>query len=291
MWALIALAAILGPLLPAGIYAYWVEPRWLRVRRRVLHLSGWNPALDGLTILQISDLHVHPGPTPVDGFLRLARGIEADVVVITGDFIAGPRSLDHCRALLRPLAQERPVYGILGNHEHVLYGFNWPWNKTWKIKERLDTPGIARALQEAGVRLIINSTAEIPWNGGVLRLAGVDDLYNHAMDLDAALAGGAGMGSTVLLCHSPEVLDEAAARGIPLILSGHTHGGQVRFPPFGTPTTGTKKPIKPACGVIRKGGSVLHISPGLGLSFPPVRFFSRPELTLLELRREQKAAD
>ncbi len=280
------IACLLGLLLVLALYAYLIEPRWLRIRHRIVHIPGWDPALDGLRILHLSDLHIRRNPSPVDAHVARAAGIDADVVVITGDFIANPRDLDRAVAVLRRLTARRTVYGILGNHEHCNYGFSIPVIQKWNIKERLDTDVVTRALEGAGILMLRNQRVGIPLRGATITLAGMDDIFNRAGDLDKTLSGLDMLNSTILLCHSPDVLPEAAARDVPLVLSGHTHGGQVRAPILGTFTTGTRFPMEHASGILRRGLTTMHVSPGLGLSFPPLRFLVRPEATVLEIRSD-----
>ncbi len=278
------LVAVLGPLAVLAGYAILVEPYWLLVRRRVIHVSGWPSSLDGLTILHLSDLHIGRGPSRVEGFLQRTADIPADVVVITGDFLAGGSGLERCCRALQPLTERRDVYGILGNHEHSSYPWRFPTRGRFKARSRLDTASIVSALETAGVRLLINRHASVEVRSGRVVLVGMDDMFHFADDLDAAFAGVASGEGVVLLCHSPDVLAEAGRRGLPVVLSGHTHGGQVRIPGIGVATTATWDPMERAAGLIRRGGTTMHVSPGLGTTFLPIRFFVRPEATVLEIR-------
>ncbi len=287
---LVILLSVLGAVLLVVGYAHFIEPNWLRLRHRVLHLENWDPALDGLTILHISDLHVGMRPSMVERFLERAREVEADLVAITGDFVTRPEAMGRCTEALQGFADRRAVFAVPGNHEHAIYGPTWPLKRKFRLRRRIDSGAMVRSLEQCGLTVLVNSSVRVPHNGAQVTIVGIDDMFNEAADLDQALAGVDSVGSTVLLSHSPDILEEAAARGIPLALSGHTHGGQVRLPPFGTPTTATKTPMERPSGAISKGRTVMHVSPGLGLSFPPVRFFARPEITVLELRSRTAAS-
>ena len=280
----VILVAALVPLALLAGYAFLVEPRWLLVRRRVVEVPGWPSSLDGFTILHLSDLHIGKGPSRVEGFLKRAADIPADIVVITGDFLAGGAGLERCRRALKPLTDQREVYGILGNHEHSSYPWRLPTRGRFKARSRLDTEGIVAGLEAAGMRLLINGHTAVAVRSGKVTLVGIDDLFHFADDLDRALDGVAPDEGVVLLCHSPDVLAEAARRRLPLVLSGHTHGGQVRVPGIGVATTATWETMERAAGIIRLGGTVMHVSPGLGTTFLPVRLFVRPEATVLEIR-------
>jgi predicted MPP superfamily phosphohydrolase len=278
------LVVVLGLLAMLAGYAMLVEPRWLLVRRQVVSVPGWPPSLDGITILHLSDLHIGKGPSQVEGFLRRAADIPADVVVITGDFLAGAAGLERCCRALKSLTKRRDVYGIIGNHEHSRYPWRFPMMDRFKARSRLDTEGIVSALETAGVRLLVNGHASVEVPSGKVTLVGVDDMFHFADDLDTAFAGVASGEGVVLLCHSPDILAEAERRRLSLVLCGHTHGGQVRMPGIGVATTATWDPMERAAGIIRRGDTTMHVSPGLGTIFLPIRFFVRPEATVLEIR-------
>ncbi len=282
MWVLIVLI-VLAVLALLGAYSIWVEPNWLRIRRRVLLVDGWDPALDGLKILHLSDIHAGSAPSRTERFIRRAVDISADFVVITGDFLSGPRGADDCARILSRLTARIEVYAVLGNHEHRYSSIHWPSDGSLRVWTRLDAPSIAQTLETCGVRMLVNSSITMTRGEASFVLAGIDDVTSPKCDLDKALQG-AGAGPVILLCHSPDILGDASRRGIPLVLSGHTHGGQVRFPLLGTPTTATVTPLERPSGEIRKGPTLIHINPGLGTTFLPFRFFARPEITLLELR-------
>lgn len=283
------LFALLLTLLSLGlvfiVYAGVIEPRWLRTRRRVVHLENWPAELEGVTLLHVSDLHFGRRAQVSERLLQRVRDIPADVVVVTGDFIAEPAAIGRVCAAFRPLAAERRIVGILGNHEHSHYKWNLPGKGQWATRAGIDAARLTARLEEAGVRILVNSALAVDLGGRTLQLAGVDDLYHGLTRLDEALEQAPASQPVVLLCHSPEILKAAARRCIALVLSGHTHGGQIRVPGLGTPFTGTKRPIPKACGMVREGRTWMHISPGLGTSTVPFRFCVRPEMTVLELRR------
>ena len=277
---IVALAALLG------LYATFIEPRWLRVRRRIVHLPGLPQAFDGFTILHISDLHLRPRRTQVERFLDRAQAIASDLIVVTGDFIEGPSALPRLAPAMRRLTHGRRVLGILGNHEHSHYLARIRIGaRGWERRTPLDRPRVMEALREGGLELLINERVTVSRGGGELTFVGLDDLYHQAADPSLALGGVGDLSSVVLLCHSPDILPYASRRGIPLVLSGHTHGGQVQVPFIGALYTATRLPFRRGYGLFRTGRTLMHIHPGLGLGVLPLRFLVRPEITLLELRR------
>lgn len=278
---LLVLAAVAACLLA---YASLLEPRWLRVRRRVLRLSSWPASLDGFTLLHISDCHLRKRPGLEDRFLRRAATLTADLTVITGDLLSGPSAIPRLRQALAPLAG-RTVYAVPGNHEHYEYPWGIHRRANFTAKRLMDTAAIMSALESAGVCVLRNRCVQVGGGDASFTLAGVDDMFARRDDLPAALRDAPSGNALVLLCHSPDVLADAAARGIPLVLSGHTHGGQVRIPGLGAPFTATRYPLPRACGILQRDATLMHISPGLGTTTVPFRFRVRPEVTLLELRR------
>jgi len=149
-----------------------------------------------------------------------------------------------------------------------------------------DTLALADAVQEAGLRILLNEGTALDVNGAALWLAGVDNPHIfHLHDLDAAFSGAPENAFRVLLAHSPEIADEAAEKGAQLFLCGHTHGGQIRLPYWGPIYANAPCPAERSMGCWRAGMMAGHTSPGLGNTNALVRFNCPPEATLLTLRR------
>ena len=274
--------------LALALYAWAVEPNWLRVRHRLVHLDESASDLDGLKILHVSDLHVGRSTDRIARFIRRAAAIEADVVALTGDFIAGPEGIPRIAEVLRPLTRRHTVVGVLGNHEHRFHTPRWLPAGSWRTRHLLDGPEMASLLADAGVEMLVNDSGTVEVGGRKVTFVGIDDMLGRHDDWQAALDGVDTPGSVVLLSHTPDAHAKASDLGIPLMLSGHTHGGQIRIG-WLTPTTGTRYPLERPSGLMRKGGTVLHLSPGLGTTAVPLRFFARPEVTLLELSADRRS--
>jgi predicted MPP superfamily phosphohydrolase len=157
------------------------------------------------------------------------------------------------------------VYAILGNHDH--------WT---------DADEVARALQTQPITVLRNAAIPIDRGGARLWIAGVDDVWERHADLDQALRLVPADQATILLAHEPDYADLAAQYSVDLQLSGHSHGGQVQLPFFGSPILpylGRKYPR----GLYQIGSLQLYTNRGLGVVSPPVRFNCRPEITLFTL--------
>ena len=243
----------------------------LRLCSEDLPVPDLPPALDGLRLLHLSDLHLgRTLPEHMEAVCRLLEGLSADLCVITGDLRFGHFGpFDHVapavRRMLDGMQLRYGAYTVLGNH---------------------DSLALAESVEEAGLRVLLNEGVAIAVNGAVVWLAGVDDPHNYRLDdLDAALHGAPPDAFPILLAHSPECADEAAAKGVRLYLCGHTHGGQIRVPYWGPLYFNARCPRDRGLGHWQAGAMVGHTSTGLGNTNAVVRFGCPPEATLLTLRR------
>ena len=234
-------------------------------------IVGLPQGFDGYRILHISDLHANAF-LPVAGVReRLARAapLKFDLVACTGDLSGETVSM--AEGVTQALAELRArdgVFAVLGNHD------------IWVGEE-----GVTAALARAGITALMNASASISRNGDTLYLAGVNDSsYTGKADLGAALARVPKEGVVVLLSHAPEIVRDQRAGRAALILSGHTHGGQVALPVIGPLYVPSRLGRKYAAGLHRIGGSWLFINRGLGEITPPIRINCPPEIALLTLR-------
>ncbi|HDQ71289.1 MAG TPA: metallophosphoesterase, partial [Chloroflexi bacterium] len=243
-------------------------PNWPTIRRVSIPITGLPVALDGYTIVQLSDLHRGPVVTEddLDRAVGLALRAESDLFVLTGDFVS--RTAHYalsCAQALRPLVRERPTLACLGNHDH--------WT---------DAVTVAHALTSEGITVLRNESLNVAEG---LWVAAVDDVWERRADLGRALEGIPGAATIVLLVHEPDYADQVVADGrVHLQLSGHSHGGQVRLPFLGVPVL-PYLARKYVAGRYQVGHTWLYVNRGIGVVRPAVRFNCRPEVTHLTLRR------
>ena len=241
------------------------------VQRRDVHVVGLPPEFDGLRVAQLSD--VHCGPYLPRGVYRRwaaqASGLGADVIALTGDLItAGEGYLDDVRDLVAHLRAPQGVVACMGNHDY--FGTE---------------EGVARAVREGGARLLRNEGFALTRGGAALWVAGIDDRWTRRDDVDAALRGRPDGAPVLLLAHDPASFPEAAAKGVALTLSGHTHGGQIGLPgPFERANL-ARAITRFSAGLFREGDAALYVNRGIGTTGPPVRVGMWPEIALLTLRR------
>ena len=241
-------------------------------RVRLLHnsiqLPNLPPAFDGFTILQISDLHVDMNPHAIDRVIELLPGLKYDLCVLTGDY-RGP-SVGPIDAALEGVARicsclQEPTYGVLGNH---------------------DTIRMVPALEKLGIRLLINQSAKIERGGESIHLAGIDDAhYYRADNIEKAASEIPEDAFSILLSHTPETYQQAAHAGFRLVLSGHTHGGQICLPGSFPITLDAVVPRHMGSGPWEYHTMVGYTSNGVGTSIVEVRFNCLPEITLHHLQR------
>ncbi|TVR35827.1 MAG: metallophosphoesterase [Nitriliruptor sp.] len=275
-------------------YGTLIERRWYRLRRVVLPRTLRSAGR--LTILHISDVHLIPGQDHRIQFLRSLADADHDLVVATGDLLGAEHTEDLAVSALAPLTSRgQPGLIVLGSND--LFGpvakspiayFTKPERRIHGA--RLDTDRLVDGLARVGYRTLSNEALTVETSGGRVGVGGMDDPHLDTTQIPAAGAVTPPTDPDVLcnlgLVHAPytAALDVLVDAGHDLLLSGHTHGGQVRFPPIGAVVGNCDLPLDQIRGASRYRGRWLHISPGLGHSrYAPFRFACRPEATLLEL--------
>jgi predicted MPP superfamily phosphohydrolase len=248
-----------------------VEPYWLKIYRQPITIAGLPPAFDGLRLVQLSDLHSGRflPLSQIERALALANGLHPDVIVLTGDYVhKDPKYIPIVYQLLSRLHAPLGVYAVLGNHDQ------------WVDPELKIT---RRDLAEAGLVDLTNRSVALSRQGQLLWLAGVADMITQTPDLGAALAQVPPQATVILLSHSPDFVDQVRDPRVALMLSGHTHGGQVNLPLLGPLIVPSTHGVKFAAGLVREGNLQVYTNRGVGMAVLPLRFRCRPEVTLLTL--------
>ncbi len=247
-----------------------IEPHWLSTERLDIALPHLPPELDGLRVVQISDLHLEPYTTAADieATVRAVNALKPDVIALTGDFITSTvKPMGTCADILKALTAPLGVYACLGNHDH--------WH---------GASIVARRLREVGIQVLMNESVTVQHRWQSLCIAGTESVWAGKPRLETTFAGLPRDAPTLLLAHEPDFADTVAAYGRPVLqLAGHSHGGQVRMPLLGsirTPSWGKKYVM----GHYQLGTMQLYVNRGIGCVGVPVRFACPPEITEITLR-------
>ncbi|MDR1913195.1 MAG: metallophosphoesterase [Clostridiales bacterium] len=249
----------------------WAGKNWIKIKHERV-IIDWLPLhLNGLKILHISDLHGNnEEKMNLDVWSAIER-MEFDIAAITGDMVVGEyeQVLPHIPHIKR-LARRVPVFYVEGNHEQMFYE---------EMAELLESVGVTTLENEKQV-FRVQSFGDVP-------LIGFRDyttlISNRFAGISELLRSNSGK-FHIILSHQPQIFKRMRNLELGLVLSGHTHGGQVRFPPLPTlyaPGQGVLP--KYGDGWYTEGKNMLYISRGIGTTVFPIRMFNRPELAVIEL--------
>jgi len=256
--------------LAVAIWAVFVRRRWVRVRNLDVVIEGLGAAFDGFRIAQLSDLHIGSmSPREcADRWVRLANALDVDLVALTGDYVtSGVQFHADIAGALAGLRAREAVVAVMGNHDY--FGDGEP---------------LITLLREGGIRVLRNERMELSRGRDTLVLAGVDDTWTRRTDIPRTLDGFAGDSPLVVLAHDPKLFPELARRGAALVLSGHTHWGQIAIPFLAARLNLSAIRMRFTAGLYKEGRSTLYVNPGLGTTGPPVRIGAPPEITVFRLR-------
>ncbi len=276
-WIGAAALALVTLLYGSGVYAVFIEPNQLVVRRVEVVSPHWRGA--PLTIAAIGDTHVGSPSVNAERVEKLVGRIDdlhPDLVVLLGDYVAGhapsaQRSdADHAEitramAAFAVLNARLGVVAVIGNHD------------VWYSRQEL-----TQALQDDGVGVLWNRNVTIRRPGGAFVVAGLEDQTTGHPDFSAALDGAPPV-DTIVVSHSPDPFPQAPT-DVALMLAAHTHCGQVTIPLIGRPVTLSRYGQRYACHRVDENGHTLYVTAGIGTSVAPVRFLNPPEIVLITIK-------
>jgi uncharacterized protein len=255
-----------------------IEPNCPRVVRKEIALRRWPARMDGFSIALLSDFHYDPcfSVHPLRSAIGMVNALHPELIALAGDFVSAPMFgnpasgasvAEPCAQLLRQMQAPHGLWAVLGNHDVYT-----------------DPDRVTSALRNAGIQVLSNQSAPIERDRARFWLSGVDDVLERDADLDSTLHNIPADEAVVLMAHEPDYADHVARYPVDLQLSGHSRGGQVRFP-FIRPLFLPELARKYIWGLDKIGGLTLYTNPGLGTVRIPVRLNCPPEITLLTLRR------
>ena len=244
------------------------------VREVDIPLAGLPPGLDGLRILQLSDIHLSAFLSEAE-FARVvdaALCLHPQLAVITGDLVSGHRDpLDACIRQLARVKADAGVFGCLGNHERYIHAEDYT----------------ARQSAHLGIRILRGQAQTLRFGNATLNLAGLDfasqrDRGRYLHGAERLIVPGA---TNILLQHNPDVFPTAARMGYHLLLAGHTHGGQVAVEILDRSINPARFFTPYVYGLYRQGNAAAYVTRGIGTIGIPARIGARPEISLLRLRK------
>jgi predicted MPP superfamily phosphohydrolase len=265
----------------AILRAAMIEPHQVEITHQRIALEKLPAEFHGFRVVQLSDIHHSPfmDEDRISEAVRRANDLRPDLAVLTGDYISHSREyIAGCARALGRLQAAHGVFAVLGNHDH--------WTDGAMMRE---------ALVSQGIRVLCNESERIERNGSHIRLAGVDDIMVKRDDLPKALEETNWGETRILLSHNPAIIREAARAGVDLVLSGHTHGGQINWRLLigrkdGRTARWLRRPSRRLMrGHAQLGSTQLYVNRGLGTVVVPLRYGCPPEITVLELLKPQNA--
>ena len=253
-------------------YAVFIQRNQLKLRELRIEIPGLAPDLEGLRLVQLTDIHLSPflSRAQLERAVAMANETRAHAALVTGDLITTRRDpLDDCLGALQGLRADAGVFGCLGNHEQYA-----------KAQDYTEREGARR-----GLRFLRHAAAPLRFGNATLNLAGVD--YQKSGDpylvgAEELIVPGA---CNVMLSHNPNVFPTAARQGYALTISGHTHGGQVRVEILSADLNVARFYTPYVDGLYRQDAASVFVSRGIGTIGIPARFGAPPEVALLHLCR------
>jgi hypothetical protein len=240
----------------------------LEITRHEVVIDDLPSPFEGFRVAFLTDAHV-AGFVPRDFYRAIIAQVERfdpDVILLGGDFVSWHRHIPlMTETLIAPLTARHGIYAVLGNHDY------------WAGAD-----DVRAAIEAKGVRFIGNRAETLRRGEARLPVVGIDEIYRGEPDLEAAFAG-VPAGPRLGLTHHPDMIDMLGGRRVDLLLCGHTHGGQIRFPFFGAVVVPSRHEARYASGFHRAGEVLMYVSRGIG-AIPPVRILCRPELATFVLR-------
>ena len=246
----------------------------IEVTRHEVFIDDLPASFDGYRVAFLTDTHVA-------SFMR--RGLyrevvaqtmrfEPDLILLGGDFVTWERHIPlMAEVLLSGLEARDGVYAVLGNHDYWANG-----------------DGVIAAMTARGVRFIINRSVALRRGNDAISLIGIDEIYRGEPDVDTAFARVDPRVPCLGLSHHPDVIDLLDGRRVDLLVCGHTHGGQIRVPFFGSIVVPSKHEARYASGFHREERVLMYVSRGIG-AIPPLRILCKPEVATFVLRRTSNA--
>jgi hypothetical protein len=243
-----------------------------------------NPALARIlshtNTVQISDLHIKSFGYREKSLIEKIVEINPDLLIITGDFVTSDEGIKPCLEVMAKLSENRKVIAVLGNNDHE------------HNKIKLNTVLLTEGLKKLGVNILQNESLKLSFSdkekgiANTLYIVGLDDNFLYYDNIYKALTNVPDNADKILLAHSPNIVEKIDIDKFLLVLSGHTHGGQIVIPFIGAIYTNSMKNTNNTfvSGLYHFKSVLLYVNRGIGNSLLPIRLFCRPEITLFKFK-------
>lgn len=255
-------------------YGYFETYR-LEVKHYTFTAPDVPAAFDGLQIAFITDVHRSGFFTQgrIERIADRVNHLEPDLILLGGDYVYGSTSYEaSCFEALSRLRAPLGTYAVLGNHDYGVHDSRGG-----------DLTQVLSAIAKTEITLLQNEGVWLERAGERIRLGGVADLWGDEPALDPVIAGTSADDLVVLMSHNPDYAEELPPGAVDLVLSGHTHGGQVTFFGLWAPHVPSEYGQRYRTGLVEDDAATVIVSNGVGTIFPPVRFFARPQIVVVTL--------
>ncbi|MCZ3365156.1 MULTISPECIES: metallophosphoesterase [Methanobacterium] len=247
-----------------------IEPYWIQTEEVTIESNQIPAQFDGKKIVFISDVHMGSWPffdqERTQDLVNQVNGLHPDIILLGGDYVSDdPPYVNSSFTELSKLKAPLGVYCVLGNND--------PRNESLE------------AIKNTNITYIGNTGLWMEYHGAKIRIGGVGDIQTDIQDQDSAVGDANENDFMILLSHNPDFFPLADKSKVDLMLSGHTHGGQITFFGIWAPDTHSQYGNKYRTGVIKENNSTLVVSNGIGTIMLPMRFFARPQIVVIDLKR------
>jgi predicted MPP superfamily phosphohydrolase len=271
----VAFAVITLFLAGVAFWGFLIEPGRLVTHQQTIHIDNWPQSLDGMRIAVLSDIHVDDWfitEKKLRTIVERTNELQPELIVILGDYMSGDGWVKRrvepevFATVLKDLRAPLGVYSVLGNHD-------W-WFSGMRVR---------RGLEQNGIKVLENESAQVDVRGTSLWLVGLADLWTRPQRINDAVAKVPEGQPLIALTHNPDIFPNVPQR-VQLLLAGHTHGGQVRFPILGPVIEASDYGDRWVRGHVFEENHHLFVTTGIGTSIMPVRFGLPPEIVILTLK-------
>ena len=253
----------------------FLEPFWIEEKKIIFPSADVPAAFDGYKIVFVSDIHYGPFFS-LDRVRSLVDRINAqnpDLVLLGGDYVhRDARYIKPCFEELARIKAMDGVFGVLGNHDH--------WEEAELTRSEM---------KRAKIVDLDNNAVWVSKNGDKIKLGGIGDFFEDKQIIEPTVKDVSENDFVLLVSHNPDPVETLPPNIIDLVLSGHTHGGQVSFFGLWAPLIPSMYGQKYRTGIVKTDATTVIISNGIGTITPPVRFFVRPQLLIIELKKESSS--